>query len=116
MRNDVNIKTTLVVKDNINEIYFDFHNDEGKYVGNITVSEQGSISWSIMDLMYEENIISVVDFIMGNKDRKLLHYESKELDPKRWDNAKIYIATHNGVLNYSQDDYLARENMKTSGR
>ena len=69
-----------------------------------------------MDLTYEENIFNVVDYIMGNNDKKLLNYESKEEDTKRWDRAKIYIATHNGVLNYSTDDYVTRDIVKNSMR
>ena len=110
MRNDVNIKTTWVRDNGINEIYFDFHNTEGKYIGNIIVTEKGKVSWSLLDLMYEKNIFGVVDYIMGNNDRKLLHFETSEEDSKRWDRAKIYIATHNVVLN--RGELNKEENIK----
>ena len=115
MRNDILLKTTWVVEDGINEIYYDFYNTDGKYVGNIIVTEQGKISWSLLDLNYEGNVGNVINYIIGKNDNRITSYEMNDNDPKRWDRAKIYIATHNLVLNKSikgVDEEVIKNNVR----
>lgn len=106
MRNDVQIKTTLLLKIDTNELVFDYYNRERKYVGNVTITGKGKISWYIMDLNYLDNIRDLIDFIMGNNEKIRVHYESSDEDRERWRKACIYAYNHNFVINYRQNETI----------
>lgn len=99
MRNDINLKTTWVISDNESELYFEFYNINAKFVGNVIVSNNGKISWDIIDLNYEDNIKDLINYIMCNDNIKKAHYESNSEDKERWKNACMYIYLHSLLVN-----------------
>ena len=113
MRNDLMIKATWFVnKEKQNEIYFDYFNKEGNFVGNIIVGEIGTIEWHIIDANYQEDLFAVINYINDNKEVSRLDYKEKELDTKVWDRVKIFIQQKNIILNRHPDNYFSLESTK----
>ena len=102
MRNDVQIKATWVVDGVDGELYFDFYNTESKYIGDVIVTDKGKVLWHIADLNYEPNLLELINFIMGNSDKRMTNYETMDEDRERWKKACIYAYTRNLVVNRSQ--------------
>ena len=117
MKNDMIVKVTWVInKEQINEVYFDYLNKEGKYVGNIIVDEYGKASWYIMDAAYKDNINQTINYIMGNNEKRMLQYETKDLDVNRWLNTRRYIANQHLVLNFQQGNEYTSSIAKAGSR
>ena len=70
MINGIQIKATLLSRKEVN---LDFYNNQGLFIGNIDVSDQGKVSWSIADINYEAYIMPVINYIMGESNIKKLH-------------------------------------------
>lgn len=100
MRNDLNVKGTWYVNENNqNEIYLDYFNKEGNFVGNIIVGEIGTLEWNIMDGNYQDDLFPIIEYI-NNKVRNLrLTYQEKDLDPERWNRMKTVIKYKSIILN-----------------
>ena len=106
MRNDMIVKATWVINEKgINEIYFDYVNKEGNYVGNIIVGENGSFEWHIIDMSYLDDIFKVIQFINGKPTIDRLENVMNDLDNNRWEKAKLYIKSNNLILNRYQANY-----------
>lgn len=115
MKNDVNIKTTWLINDKSNYLEIEFYNFEGNYLGIVNVTNKGKVSWSIEDLNYIENIINLVNYVMGEDYHHKLHYETKDEIEQRWTNACIYIKARNLVVNkkYNYENNIAIVNNYT---
>ena len=115
MRNDLIVKATwLINNDNQNEIYLDYFNKKGKYVGNIIVDEIGRLEWHIIDALYQEDLFAVINYINGNNDINRLEFKEKDLDISRWERLKLFIQQKSIILNrYSENRFSTpREKVK----
>jgi len=105
MRNDVQVKATWITNfDGNSTIYFDYFNKNGDYIGDIIVTNKGKMSWYVIDATYKEDITYVINYIMGKTEERKLQDETKDEQILRWYNLRMYLYTHNIVLNHRQGE------------
>jgi hypothetical protein len=99
------VKATWIANyDGDSKVYFDYFNKEGDFIGNIIVGEKGQISWYIIDATYKDDIIEVVNYLMGNNDNKRLQGEYNKENDIIWYNMRLYIHLHKIYLNTRQGE------------
>ncbi len=105
MKNDIIVKATWIVNfDGNSKVYFDYFNREGNFVGNVIITEKGKMSWAIINANYKDNIINVVNYIMGINENRRLQDETADENDVRWYNMRMYIYTHGIILNKRQGE------------
>lgn len=109
MRNNVYIKALWIIDDNGSYLEFVFSNPEEKYLGNVDITDKGKISWDIADLNYLDNIMELINFVMEENCYNKFHYESKDENINRWNNACMYLQLRNIIVNKK---YNFASNMK----
>lgn len=97
MRNDLLLKITLIENNDVDELYFDYYNRLGVFVGNVIVTSQGKIEWHIINAAYQNNIFNIILYINGANTKKYLDYIEENLDTLRWIRAGEFI-TNNGLF------------------
>ncbi len=116
MKNGVFIRTTQDINNNGSELYFDFYDLKGEFVGYLIVSDLGEASWSIINLYYEKQIKEIIYEIVGEEGKIRLHGETTYIDRNRWRNACIFVINRGLVLNFSSGESQEEEKTYDNGR
>ena len=115
MNNDVHVVTEWYMnKNHVAELSMVFYNKNNNLIGYIDISASGDMRWQIVDLEYKNYFFNILPYLyVGDIDDRI-SYESTEPNLLRWTRARIYIANHNLLINYSQEINNLREERKMS--